>query len=222
MLTLDVELLGRPSNQALKVAAVGPEQGNGLAATASVSEGSELFRSVAIGPGQSIDRPLGTPSWGGESTVDAASWSVAGPGAAEAVVLESPESGAPEGNQAFDLIDEVLALLPPVDESIAAELAIFGPALESDPTVEEVGRRGDPKSSRAEDDLPIQLVQALSVGLVASWTARRWSQRRSRFGRRPSNQRARTSRCPISEAEDSVIINDLIRRHAKSASGLLR
>jgi hypothetical protein len=205
MLTLDVELLGRPSTQALRVAAVGPELGNGLAATASVAEGSELFRAVAIGPGQSIGRPSGEPSWGGAAAVDAPAWSVADPGTGDGVVLETPESEPPGGNQAFDLIDEVLAMLPPVDEAIAAELAMLEPSLASDP----------------EDDLPIQLVQALSAGLVVSWSARRWSQRRSRFGRRPGSLPERAPRCAISEAEDSAILNDLIRRHPDSTSGLL-
>jgi hypothetical protein len=221
MLTLDVELLGRPSTQALRVAAVGPELGNGLAATASVAEGSELFRAVAIGPGQSIGRPSGEPSWGGAAAVDAPAWSVADPGTGDGVVLETPESEPPGGNQAFDLIDEVLAMLPPVDEAIAAELAMLEPSLASDPPAEEAARRRDREPSGAEDDLPIQLVQALSAGLVVSWSARRWSQRRSRFGRRPGSLPERAPRCAISEAEDSAILNDLIRRHPDSTSGLL-
>ncbi|QDV32735.1 hypothetical protein [Tautonia plasticadhaerens] len=221
-LSLDVELLGRPTLQSLRVAAVSPDGAEGLAATASIGGGPELFRSFAIGPGQSVGLPgVDHGGWGGPASGPTA-WAGAEPGEGGAVVLGPQESRAPGGESAVDLLDAVLALLPPAGGPIGDDLAMLDLGVVPGPSggVDEGAREPDPPGDR--EPLPISVVQALSLGVVVTWTARRWSRRRIRAGRR-------TGRPPgvggpdssIAAARDGALLDGLIRRHPGSCAGRL-
>ena len=223
VLSLDVELLGRPTVQSLKVAAVSPDQAEGLAATASVADGPELFRSVAVGPGQAFDRPgVNLVGWG-EPASGPTAWSAADPGEGRAVVLESPGSRTPGDESSLDLIDSVLALLPPVEGPIGDDLAMLDlgitPGIPADRAEE--GEILDPSSAR--EPIPISVVQALSLGVVVTWTARYWSRRRIRVGHRPgSRPGAGGSGATPGGAGDGSLPDDLVRRRSGSSRGLVR